>query len=108
LKCFDNNRKCFIPVNRRKPCKYLNQLCTNCWESVRNPASLNALRETICYSCRQFKDHTAQKCRPLCAQNGLRIAARPRYSLNLAPSTCFLFGHVESCLHGIAFQSHDE
>jgi hypothetical protein len=43
-----------------------------------------------------------------CAENGLGLATHPPYSLDLAPSDLFLFGHVKHCLQGMAFTSQEE
>jgi hypothetical protein len=43
---------------------------------------------------------TAQKCRTLCREKGLRLAPHPSYLPDLAPSNFFLFGYVkEWCFH---------
>jgi hypothetical protein len=42
--------------------------------------------------------HTAQKCRTFCEENGLRLAAHPPDSPDLAPSDFFLFGYVKERL----------
>jgi histone-lysine N-methyltransferase SETMAR len=52
--------------------------------------------------------HTVQKCRTFCEENGLRLAPHPPYSLDLAPSDFFLFGHVKERLEAMVFPSHEE
>jgi histone-lysine N-methyltransferase SETMAR len=54
------------------------------------------------------RDHTAQKCRTLCEENGLRLPSHPPYSPDLAPSDFFLFGYVKEHLKGMAFPSYEE
>jgi histone-lysine N-methyltransferase SETMAR len=52
--------------------------------------------------------HSAQKCRTCCAENGLRLATHPPYSLELAPSDFFLFDYVKDRLQRIVFASREE
>jgi transposase len=54
------------------------------------------------------KPHTLRNYRTFCAENGLRLATHPPYSLDLSPSDFFLFGHVKNRLQGIVSQSQDE
>jgi hypothetical protein len=43
-----------------------------------------------------------------CEENRLRLAVYVPYSLDIAPSDFFLFGHTKPCLQGIAFLSRGE
>jgi hypothetical protein len=52
--------------------------------------------------------HTAQKCRILCEENGLRLAPHPPCSPDLAPSDYFMFGYVKERLEGMMFPSYEE
>jgi transposase len=52
--------------------------------------------------------HIAQKCRPVCPENGLWLARHPPYSPDLTPSDFFLFGYVKDRLEGIVFASREE
>jgi histone-lysine N-methyltransferase SETMAR len=54
------------------------------------------------------KDHTAQKRRTFCEENGLRLALHSPYSPDLAPSDFFLFDYVKERLEGILFPSYEE
>jgi hypothetical protein len=54
------------------------------------------------------KPHSTQKCRPFCAENGLRLATHPLYSPDRAPSDFVLFGHVKNRLQVNVFPSHGE
>jgi transposase len=53
-------------------------------------------------------DHTAQKYRTFCEENGLRLAPHPPSSSDLAPSDFFLFGYVKKHLKGMVFPSYEE
>jgi histone-lysine N-methyltransferase SETMAR len=52
--------------------------------------------------------HTAQKCRPFCEEDGLRLALYPPYSPDLAPSDFFLFGYIKERLKGMVIPSCEE
>jgi hypothetical protein len=54
------------------------------------------------------RPHTSQKCRTVCAENGLRLASHLPYSPDLAPWDFFLFGYDKNCLEGASFQSPEE
>jgi hypothetical protein len=54
------------------------------------------------------RDHTAQKCRTFCQENGLRLVLHPSYSSDLALSDFFMFGYVKERLKGMAFPSYEE
>jgi histone-lysine N-methyltransferase SETMAR len=54
------------------------------------------------------KAHTAQKCRTVCEENGLRLVPHPPYSPDLAPSDFLLFGYVKELLKGMVFPSYEE
>jgi hypothetical protein len=51
---------------------------------------------------------TTQKCRTFCEENRLRLAPRPPYSPDLAPSNFFLFAHIKKSLKGTVFPSYEE
>jgi hypothetical protein len=54
------------------------------------------------------RPHTAQKTLKFCQENGLKMAAHPPYSPNLALSDFFLFGHVKHALDGMEFLSEGD
>jgi transposase len=43
-----------------------------------------------------------------CEENGLRLAAHPPYSPDLAPFDFFLFGYLKERLKGMVFPSYEE
>jgi hypothetical protein len=43
-----------------------------------------------------------------CEEHRFRLAVNPPYSIDLAQSGFFLFGHLKYCLQGIAFPSREE
>jgi histone-lysine N-methyltransferase SETMAR len=54
------------------------------------------------------RPHTARKSRTFCEENRLRLATRPPYSPDLAPSNFFLFRHVKNHLQGMTFSTGEE
>jgi histone-lysine N-methyltransferase SETMAR len=64
-------------------------------------------RKLVVYA-HNAKAHTAQKCRTLYEENGLRLAPHPPYSSDLAPSDFILFGYVEERLKGMVLPSSEE
>jgi hypothetical protein len=54
------------------------------------------------------RDHTTQKCRTFCEENGLRLAPHPSYSSDPALSDFFMLGYVKERLKGMVFPSYGE
>jgi histone-lysine N-methyltransferase SETMAR len=52
--------------------------------------------------------HTAAVLQQFMARNVLAIAAHPPYSLDLAPSDFYLFGHVKSLFSGQSFETAEQ